>query len=224
MTVEKESVAGRALFCSWSGGKDSCLALYRAIQGGGAPDALLTILTEDGVRSRSHALPKSLIETQARSLGLRAVFRSATWDEYEAAFAAALREFKSSGIEAGVFGDIDVEPHREWGRRMCREAGITPVHPLWAQDRRRLLDEFVSLGFEARIVAVDGRKLDKSFLGKAIRAETIAEIEAAGADPSGELGEYHTVVTNGPIFSSEVKVEAIGEERHDGYWFLNLAP
>jgi len=218
-----EPIARRSFFCSWSGGKDSCLALHRAIRAGGRPEALLTILAEDGARSRSHALPRSLIEKQARSLGLCAVFRSASWDDYEAAFSAALREMKKDGIAVGVFGDIDVESHREWGVRMCCAAGMTAVHPLWGEDRRALLETFVDLGFDARIVAVDGRRLERSFLGKTIGAETIAELEAAGVDPSGELGEYHTVVADGPIFSSEVSVDAIGEERHDGYWFLNLA-
>ncbi len=108
MTVYvNKSISGRPFFCSWSGGKDSCLALYHAIENGGNPHSLLTILSEDGATSRSHALPKPLIEKQARSLGLKPVFRSASWKQYEAEFIAALQEFKRSGIEVGVFGDID---------------------------------------------------------------------------------------------------------------------
>jgi uncharacterized protein (TIGR00290 family) len=216
------SIAGRPFFCSWSGGKDSCLALYHAIRGGGAPHSLLTILSEDGATSRSHALPKPLIAEQARSLDLQPVFRSATWKEYEAEFRSALREFKKSGVEAGVFGDIDLEEHREWVMRVCGAEGIAPVHPLWKRNRRELLEEFIRLGFQAQIVVINEQLLDRSFLGKIIDVQTINEMEKAGIDPSGELGEYHTVVTDGPIFSSRVEIKIGEQERHEGYWFLKV--
>jgi len=223
MTVDAgKTAAGRPFFCSWSGGKDSCLALYHAIRDGGRPEALLTILSEDGLTSRSHGLPKTLIEAQAGSLGVRPVFRSASWPEYEVEFISALHDFKTSGIEVGVFGDIDVDSHLEWVRRVCNVAGIVPVHPLWKRDRRELLEEFIGLGFKARIVVTDDRKLDKRFLGKMIQARTVSEMEAVGIDPSGELGEYHTVVTEGPIFSSKVEIKTLGREHRDGYRFLKL--
>jgi len=180
------------------------------------------MLSEDGVTSRSHALPKLLVEEQARNLGIRPVFRSASWQDYEAEFISALREFKRMGIEVGVFGDIDVDSHREWVERVCAIAGITPVQPLWKRNRRELLAEFVSLGFRAEIVVVNERKLHKGLLGKTIMTQTITEMEEAGIDPSGELGEYHTVVTEGPIFSSKVEIEAKGQEYHEGYWFLKV--
>jgi diphthine-ammonia ligase len=218
----KGSIAGLPFFCSWSGGKDSCLALYRATQDGGKPHSLLTILSEDGLTSRSHALPKPLIAEQARSLGLRAVFRSASWQQYEVEFLSALHEFKKAGIEVGVFGDIDVDSHREWVRRVCGLAGIVPIHPLWKSHRHDLLKEFIGLGFMAQIVVINEQKLDKRFLGKIIQARTITEMEAAGIDVSGELGEYHTVVTEGPIFSSKVAIQPAGQYSHEGYRFLKL--
>ncbi len=219
---EEKSIEARPFFCSWSGGKDSCLALYHAIRNGGKPRSLLTILSEDGVTSRSHALPKPLIEEQARSLGLQPVFRSASWRQYEAEFVSALHEFKTCGVEVGVFGDIDVESHREWVRRVCSAAGIVPVHPLWKRNRRELLEEFIGLEFKAQIVVVNEQKLDRRFLGKTIDAQTITEMEEAGIDPSGELGEYHTVVTDGPIFSSRVEIKTVTQERHEGYCFLKV--
>jgi diphthine-ammonia ligase len=218
----KELIADRPFFCSWSGGKDSCLALYHAIQNGGKFHSLLTILSEDGVTSRSHALDKPLIEEQARSLGVEAVFRSASWDQYEAEFISGLREFKKSGIEVGVFGDIDVDSHREWVKRVCGVAGIVPVHPLWKRDRRELLEEFIGLGFRAQIVVINGQKMDKRFLGEIIQPHTIEEMAESGIDPSGELGEYHTVVTDGPIFSWRVEISPARKRAHEGYWFLEV--
>lgn len=223
MTAYAEKlISGRPFFCSWSGGKDSCLALYHAIKNGGRPQSLLTMLSEEGIISRSHALPKTLIEKQAKSLGLQPVFRSASWQQYEVEFVSALHDFKKAGIEVGVFGDIDIDPHREWVRRVCGVAGIVPIHPLWKRDRRELLEEFIGLGFKAQIVVINGQKLDKSFLGKSIQAQTIVEMEKTGMDPSGELGEYHTVVMDGPIFSTKVEIKILGQEHHDGYWFLRV--
>ena len=199
-------ITGLAFFSSWSGGKDSCLALYHAVKNGGRPRFLLTILAEDGLVSRSHGLSKQVLAAQAESLGLRPVFRAASWERYEEEFVSALRELKASGIEAGVFGDIDLDVHREWARRVCGRAGMAAFHPLWKRDRRELLEEFIGLGFKARIIAVNEEKLDKRFLGRTIQTQTIEEMEEAGIDPAGEGGEYLTVVTDGPLFSAKVEI------------------
>ena len=159
------SIEGKDFFCSWSGGKDSCLALHRAIQKGGRPRCLLTMMTEDGHRSRSHGLPLSLLERQASLLQIPLVTRSASWDAYEAVFGAALAELRQTGIEAGVFGDIDLEHHGQWVARVCSTAGIQPFQPLWKQRRRDLVDEFLGAGFQAIIVAVKEGVLDRSLLG-----------------------------------------------------------
>lgn len=210
-------------FCSWSGGKDSCLALYSAIQKGGRPQCLFTMMTEDNRISRSHGLSRSLLEQQARQLGIPIVFRSATWGEYEATFLAALREFKADGIEAGVFGDIDIESHRDWCLRVCKASGIRPYHPLWKRSRHELLKEFTDLQFKAIIVVAKADKLDSAWLGRIIDPNAVRELELAGVDVSGELGEYHTVVIDGPIFQSEIELKIQQLVRRDGYWFLKVS-
>jgi len=163
-----------------------------------------------------------LIEKQAEKLEMQPVFRSASWHQYETEFLSVLREFKKSGVDVGVFGDIDVDSHLEWVRRVCGVAEIVPVHPLWKRNRHELLEEFIGLGFSAQIVVINEQKMDKRFLGMIIQAHTIAEMEETGIDPSGEIGEYHTVVTDGPIFTSSVKIKPAGERHHEGYWFLKV--
>ena len=134
----------------------------------------------------------------------------------------AVRALEKAGIEAGVFGDIDLDEHREWVQRVCGFAGIVPIHPLWKSDRQDLLREFIRLGFRAQIVVINEQKLDQRFLGKMIDSQTIAEMKETGIDASGELGEYHTVVTEGPIFSAQVAIKSAGEYSHEGYRFLKL--
>ncbi|MBI5556091.1 MAG: diphthine--ammonia ligase [Deltaproteobacteria bacterium] len=216
------SITDRPFFCSWSGGKDSCLALCHAIKQGGRPQSLFTMLTEDGRNSRSHGLPKSLLEQQARQLGLPIVFGSATWGGYETKFQAALRECRQQGIEHGVFGDIDVEPHREWCLRMCQAKGLGVFHPLWQRSRRELLREFIDLGFTAIIVVTQADKLGPEWLGRTIDDAAMRELAQTGIDICGELGEYHTLVTGGPLFKSELTFTRKETVHHDGYWFLKL--
>ncbi|CAG0936529.1 hypothetical protein TFLX_05410 [Thermoflexales bacterium] len=215
-----DPIADRSFFCSWSGGKDSCLALYQALQRGGRPAGLFTMLSEDNETSRSHGLPKSVLEQQARQLGLPIVFRAASWNDYEAVFLTMLHDFKAQGMELGVFGDIDIEAHRDWCQRVCATSGLRAYHPLWKRSRHELLQELIDLQFKAIIVVTHADKLGPEWLGRTIDAETLKELEHAGIDPSGEEGEYHTVVTRGPIFRSEITLHARSPLLHDGYWFL----
>jgi diphthine-ammonia ligase len=217
------SIAQHPFFCSWSGGKDSTLALHHALQERGKPRYLLTMMSEDGHGSRSHGLPRSLLEEQARRLGIPIVFRSASWAEYETVFSAALEDFRAEGITDGVFGDIDIQDHRDWCLRVCGAQNIHARHPLWQRPRRELLEEFIALGFQATIIVTQAEKMGPEWLGRTIDTLAISEMEKLGIDPSGEFGEYHTVVTEGPIFQSRIAL-GIGEPvLHDGFWFLSVS-
>ncbi len=218
-----KSIIGSPFFCSWSGGKDSCLALYQAIRAGGRPMVLLTMLAEDGAGTRSHRLPVEVIQSQAKALGIPLLACKSSWDNYEEKFLSAIRKLKEDGAEYGVFGDIDLEVHLEWVERVCSSAGIQACEPLWKQERKDLLNEFFALGFKAMIMAVKQGVLDSDFLGRVLDPQTIAEIEKAGCDASGEKGEYHTVVIAGPNFSSPVHFQAKGKNFHKGYHFLEIS-
>ena len=216
------SVSDERCFCSWSGGKDSCLALHRAAVSGLRPAALVTMLVEGGQRSRSHGLSIDLLNCQASSLGIRLLTRSTSWDDYETCFMDAVNGLRSEGLSVGVFGDIDLEPHRDWVERVCSSIGVRAVLPLWRSEREDLLREFLSLGFKATIVSVKDGILDRRFLGKALDYSTIDEMKRIGIDASGEEGEYHTFVTNGPMFSQPISPRARDIHLKDGYWFLDL--
>ncbi len=166
------------------------------------------------------AFPDHCSKNSPASLEFPSLFRAATWDSYEATFLEGLRQFKAEGLGTGVFGDIDVDSNREWVQRVCRTTGIVPFHPLWKEPRKELLAQFIRLGFKATVVVVNDRKLDPGFLGRVIDQETVEAMESAGIDASGELGEYHTVVTGGPMFASEIILKANGRRVHEGYSFL----
>ena len=195
-------------FFSWSGGKDSMLALHRALAAGDEVHALLAMFDESGERSRSHAIPPHLMQAQADALGLPLVMRRASWQTYEAVFTEQLRAFAAQGVTRGLFGDIDLQPHRDWEEKVCAQAGLEAVLPLWQQPRRALVDEFLALGTRARVVCVDARFLDASFCGREFDARFIADLPA-GVDACGENGEFHTFVFDGPRFARPVPHEVV---------------
>jgi diphthine-ammonia ligase len=218
-----KSLRGSLFFSSWSGGKDSCLALYHAIQHDGIPKALLTMMTEGRERSRSHGLPITVYKSQASSLGIPLFLRYSSWADYEETFLSAARHFRKEGVEYGVFGDIDLESHLEWIKHICASASIQACEPLWKRDRSELLNEFLSLGFKAMIIAVKQGTLDNDFLGQILNQQVIRDMKKAGIDASGENGEYHTVVIDGPIFSSPIQLEKGRQVIMDGYGFLDVS-
>jgi uncharacterized protein (TIGR00290 family) len=214
------SLAGRSFFCSWSGGKDAYLALQRAMLQRGVSAALLCMLHEDGRESRGHGLPLEFLEEQAAALGIPLIVRATTWDDYEAAYVSVLHELRAHGVEAGVFGDIDLQAHRDWVEGVCEAAGLSCYLPLWQEDRRSLIDELLASGVRATVVAVDDSRLDASFLGRELTADLVTDLEAAGADACGEEGEYHTMVTEAPLFTRPVSLAWDGHVSRDGHWIL----
>lgn len=205
MHAVPEARARRAVV-SFSGGKDSCLALWRARQAGLDVRAVVNVLEETGERNRSHGVPRSLLEAQARALGVELVAPAASWRGYEATFVQALAELRSRGFEVAVFGDIDLQAHRDWEEKVCARAGLECHLPLWHEPRPDLAREVLRLGFRAIVVCTDSRFLDDRFCGRVYDAQFIADLPA-GVDACGENGEFHTFVYDGPGFLHPVRCE-----------------
>src|SRR5690606_11303402 len=196
----------KSFVMSWSGGKDSALAYYRAVLEGHVPLALFTMFEEDGSKSRSHGLPIEVMEAQAERMGLPLVIGKASWSGYEKEFIKQLKKFKAQGIDMGVYGDIDLEDQLKWVEKVSAEADMSVGHPLWQEPRRKIVKELVGEGFRAVITVVDTKRLDERFLGREFTDELIDELEAEGVDVCGEEGEFHTMIVDGPIFVEPVPV------------------
>ncbi len=207
---------------SWSGGKDCYLALELASERGVEPVALLTMLTETGERSRSHGLTLTALERQAEALGLPLVTRAATWEAYGDVFDAALSALAAEGVEAGVFGDIDGDDNRAWVVAACQRAGIVAIHPLWQLERRALLVELDTRGVTAVITVVRDGVLPDGFLGRTLGPALADELAAAGVDLCGELGEFHTVVLAGALFSFPLALQVTAVVAREGVHVLDL--
>lgn len=190
-------------FCSWSGGKDSCLALNRALKNGFEVRYLLTMFDESGERSRSHAVSKEMLEAQAAALGIKLVTAKASWQNYEEVFVNQLKSFQAQNITHGIFGDIDLQDHRDWEEKVCAAAQMTAVLPLWLETRYKMVEEFWAEGFKSVVVCVNEKLLDASFCGRIFDEKFVADLPET-VDPCGENGEFHTFVFDGKIFKKAV--------------------
>jgi len=206
---------------SWSGGKDSYLALHRAADEFDV-QALLTMFTEDGTRSRSHGLRPEVVSRQASLMKLPLVSGRGSWETYEGEFKRLLRELATNGFSHVIFGDIYLDEHKTWVERVCTECGLYALEPLWGEQTPELLQEFLATGAKAKIVKTKAGLLNEKWLGRILSDEMLSTFESMGIDACGERGEYHTVVVASARMSAGLAVREVGRLMHDGSWKLDL--
>ena len=211
------------VFISWSGGKESSLCLYRAQIDGLIPSCLLNMTDEKARSSRTHGLAQKVLLLQAKAIGLPLVQEKTTWEDYEKNFKGLIRKLKETGIEGGVFGDIDLEGHRTWVKTACKDKGLEAHLPLWGKKQEEILTEFVGLGFKAVVVTTKRGILGPDWIGREIDRRFITDIvNLSSVTPCGELGEYHTLVTDGPTFRKKMRLLKVGISQKETHCFLNI--
>ncbi len=196
---------------SWSGGKDSALALFE-IQNN--PDyeivSLLTTVTEDYGRVSMHGFRTKLLEAQAASLSLPLkqikISKEATNDEYENQMRESLEEFQNKGVHSVVFGDIFLEDLKKYREDKLAQVNMGAIFPIWKKDTSELAEWFINASFKALITCVDTKVLDARFTGRDFDTDLLNDLPA-GVDPCGENGEFHTFVYDGPIFGSPLRFQ-----------------
>ena len=224
---------------SWSGGKDSALALYELrLSGRYDVVSLLTTVAEEYDRVSHHGVRTALLEKQAAALGLplnkvylptqasvpcRPDQNDAVMTVYEELMREAVLAYKTDGISTVAFGDIFLVRLREYREAKLAEAGMQGLFPLWQRDTAQLVQTFVRLGFKARLTCVDGTKLGREFAGRVIDDDFIRDLPA-DVDPCGENGEYHSFVYDGPIYQQPIDIECGEVVQRDQRYFIDLVP
>ena len=214
---------------TWSGGKDSAMALH-ALQSSGAYEvvALLTTVTEQYDRVSMHGVRTALLERQADSLGLPLekvyIGANASNDEYEARMRDKLAYYQARGVSSVAFGDLFLEDVRRYREENLSRVGMKGLFPLWGRDTSELAHSFIDLGFKAVITCVDSNLLDGAFVGRDFDREFLSELPAA-VDRCGENGEFHSFVYEGPLFRSGILYER-GEIvlRDSRFYYCDLTP
>jgi uncharacterized protein (TIGR00290 family) len=212
---------------SWSGGKDSALALYEV-----AADydivALLTTVTSGYERISMHGVRTALLEQQAAALHYPLeqvpIPPRCSNDDYESRMRSALDHHRSAGVTQVICGDIFLEDVRRYREERLLGNGLTGVFPLWQRDSGELAKRFIHLGFRAVLCCIDTHVLDERFAGRVYDETLLAEFPAT-VDPCGENGEFHTFVFAGPNFAEPVPY-TLGEYvlREERFGYRDLLP
>ena len=208
-----------------SGGKDSTLALDRARRQGLDVRILANLYDRDSGRVRFHGVRAALIAEQAEALGLTCLQAATGADDFADVFEQLLDDLKQRGCHGVVFGNIHLADVREWYEARVRAARLEHVEPLWGEPPIEIVYEVIERGYRALIVGVDAHRAAAPFLGRELDADVVTELGIAeGLDPSGERGEYHTFVHDGPAFATPIAFRP-GEVREtDTHRLLDLLP
>ncbi len=214
---------------SWSGGKDSALALYELLRSDRYEVvSLLATVAKQYERISHHGVRTELLEQQAAALGVRLhklylPSYVCTNTDYEAAMKKVMLDYKDAGVLTVAFGDIFLQDLREYRERNLAKVDMKAIFPIWRRDTTELVHAFIDLGFKARLCCVDGKKLGEGFAGRAIDADLIRDLPE-GVDPCGENGEFHSYVYDGPIFNRPVGVTVGEVVSRDTRYFADLLP
>jgi diphthine-ammonia ligase len=207
------------MYCaSWSGGKDSCLACYLAIKQGMNVSRLVHFDRPNNL----HGVDPALIRLHADLAGIPMVQRRVSQEKFEQEFKMTVSSLKKEGIKGMIFGDIYLEPHKEWVDRTCTELGIEAIEPLWGRKTEDIIREFLGLGFETIVASGDQKLIEKEWIGRKMDGAFIEYLKTRNLDVCGESGEFHTFVTAGPLFKGKIDITRTEVVARDGFWFLQV--
>ncbi len=203
---------------SWSGGKDSCLAAYYAIKSGKTVSHLIHFDRPNNL----HGVDPAMIRLQAELVGIPMIQRKVDPADFEKEFKKTIGALAAEGVQGMIFGDIYLEPHKEWVDRVCGELGIEPSEPLWGMKTENIIEDFLNHGFETIVASGNQDLIDKKFIGRRMDREFIDYLKSKKLDVCGESGEFHTFVTSGPLFRGRIEIKESDITSRDGFWFLNV--
>ena len=214
---------------SWSGGKDSALALNELTKRADYEIvALLTSLNQDYDRTCMHGVRRILLEQQVQSLGFALekvlISKNTSNEEYECKMQEVLEKYHADGVRSVVFGDIFLEDLRKYREENLSKIGMKGIFPIWKFDTTELTNTFINSGFKAVITCVDSNVLDKIFVGRTFDEQFLSELPS-GVDPCGENGEFHSFAYDGPIFRDRI-LHTTGEVvlREKRFYYCDLVP
>jgi uncharacterized protein (TIGR00290 family) len=216
---------------SWSGGKDSAIALYELRRD---PDwtvtSLLTSVSDEFHRVSHHGIREELLERQAAAIGLPLDWLRlpsgggpCTNAVYEELVGQHLSRYVERGIRHVAHGDLFLADLRAYRERNLARLGMSGVFPIWGRDTRQLVETFIELGLQAVLCCVDGKYLDGSFVGRPIDEALLRDLPP-DVDPCGENGEYHSFVYDGPIFEHPLQIELGQIVCRDGRHYIDVLP
>lgn len=207
-------------YLNWSSGKDSALSLYRTSKDTKfSVEKLITTISSEYRRVSMHGLREELLQKQAKSIGIPLEVielpEMSSMSTYDCTMNQLMERLEIAGFRKAIFGDIFLEDLRRYRESKFKTTSIQPVFPLWKEDSRKLMNEFIELGFKAIVVCTNSTYLDDSFCGRVLDNSFVEDLPG-NVDPCGENGEFHTFVYDGPIFKYPVSFD-IGQKVRKTY-------
>lgn len=221
---------------SWSGGKDSALALFRCLNDPSySIVGLVTTINSSTNRISMHGVALNVLKCQADAIGIPlhviTLPENCSMEEYKSIMGTFMSRMKQDGVEGVVFGDIFLEDVKAYRQKHLSKLGLSAIFPLWGKSTQVVANEFLSLGFKSVITSVDGDLLNESFVGQFFTNHFI-DILPQGVDVCGENGEFHSFVYAGPIFHKELEVRVVNTIRKEypnplggnpkTFWFADI--
>jgi uncharacterized protein (TIGR00290 family) len=206
----------------FSGGKDSMLALDRALRRGLRVTRLVTLYDEASGRVRFHGVPVAVMRAQAEALGLATTLVATAAETFEAAFLETLGALRAAGLAGVIFGDVHLADVRAWYEERVRAAGLRHIEPLWGEAPLALARESVDRGYCALLTCLEEARTRPEWLGQPLSEALLEAFVAAGIDPCGERGEYHTLVTDGPLLRAPLRVRLGASVSGGGFTQLDV--
>ncbi|MFB9052577.1 diphthine--ammonia ligase [Formosa undariae] len=225
------------IYFNWSSGKDSALALYELLQDESyLVEKLVTTINSHFNRVSMHGLRVELLKTQAEAIGISIDYielpEQPNMDDYNTIMNTAVNQLKAENYTHAAFGDIFLEDLKFYREMQLLEVGIQGIFPLWKRNTKKLITEFLELGFKAIVVCADAKYFTEDFVGTVLTLDVINNLPK-DVDPCGENGEFHTFCFDGPLFKSSILFE-IGEKTYReypapnkeskpaGFWYCDL--
>ena len=207
---------------SWSGGKESGLAFYRAMSEGYEISLLVTFIWETPMFHH----PLELVELQSKAINVLHVKVKVGQPYFEGYREAIKNLVKVYGVEGIVTGDVAVtdEYHGDWMGSVCKGLDVELIRPLWNLDRHAILKEIVSKGFKSIFTCVKKPWFNGSWLGRILDDACINELKSLernfGMDLCGERGEYHTILIDGPMFNKVIEISMFRKMQQNSVFYL----
>jgi len=209
-------------------GKDSALALYRAIKRGYEVAYLVTMIPQRQDSWMFHYPNIHLADLFAEAVGIPLV-KAETAGVKEAEVEDLKKLLATLDVDAVVSGAISSQYQKKRIDRICRELGLKSIAPLWHKDPRKLLDELIIIKIETIIVGVYAHGFTSDWLGRKIDQATINDLVELNKKYQvslvGEGGEYETLVQDAPFFNKKIRLietEKIWENQ-SGYLLVKKA-
>jgi len=212
---------------TWSSGKDSGYACYKAMQDGYNISYLLNLISRDSKKVNSHGIDKKLIQLQAKLTGIPIIQSNVSWETYTHDFKNAINEINDNDKKGIIFGDLylpefEIQRHKKWGEKICGELGVEAVEPLWNKNSEEVFLEMLEAGFQSVIVSCKKDLFDKEWLGHYVDRDLLQYLKKNNIEVCGEKGEYHTFIIDCPLFSKKINIKKSKKILRDDYWFLDI--